>query len=187
MIFFQCAAFPNIERNLCIPPRAELDDSSSGSLDSSDVNSVPPAVSPSGVDDAEVAPRQASGQEEMVLEEPQGNPPNPRSKGVKTPQGSKSGFVPDTAPDSTVPVRGGRTPSKRSKPSEPATSVQPEAPDNLLEVLEGATIDEEHRTVMSTVIQRVQSTKSGLIEACASLLTGFQVNRNMSNYLPHRQ
>ena len=84
--------------------------------------------------------------------------------------------MPDTAPDSTVPVRGGRTPSKRSKPSKPATFVQPEEPDNLLEVLEGATIDEEHRTVMSTVIQRVQSAKSGLTEACASLLIGFEVS-----------
>src|SRR3954470_7354276 len=151
---------------------------------SSDVNSVPPAVFPRGVGDTEVAPRQASGQEEMVLEEPQGNPPDPRSKGDETPQGSKSGFAPDTAPDSIVPVRGGRTPSKRSKPSEPAASVQPEAPDNLLEVLEGATINEEHRTVMGTVIQRVQSAKSGLTEACSSLLTGFQVNKNVLNYLP---
>src|SRR3954470_17243196 len=111
---------------------------------SSDVNSVPPAVFPRGADDAEVAPRQASGQEEIVLEEPQGNPPDPRSKGDETPQGSKSAFVPDTAPDSTVMGHGGRTPSKRSKPSEAATSVQLEAPDNLLEVLEGAAIDEEH-------------------------------------------
>src|SRR4051812_23477330 len=126
MIFFSCAAFPNIEHNLCSPPWAGLDDSSSGSLDLSDVNSVPPVVSPCEADDAEVAPRQASGQEEMVLEEPQGNPLDPRSKGDETPQGSKSGFVPDNVPDSTVPVRGGRTSSKRSKPSEPAASVQPE-------------------------------------------------------------
>src|SRR3954469_15081552 len=150
------------------------------------MDSVPPAVSPHKVDDAEAASRQM-GQEEVVLEEPQGNPQDPRSKGDKTPQGSQSGFEPYTMPDSIVRVHGGRTPSKRSKPSEPATSVQPEAPDNLLEALEGATIDEEHRTVMSTVVQRVQSAKSGLNEACTSLLTGFQVNRNVLNYLPHRQ
>ena len=90
---------------------------------------------------------------------------------------------PDTVPESsTIPDRGRRTPSKRSKPSEPAASVQPEAPDNLLEVLEGAAIDEEHHTVMSTVIQRVQSAKIGLTEACASLLTGFEVSKNMSKY-----
>ena len=90
-------------------------------MDSSDVNSVLPAVSPRTADDAEVASQRAPGQEEVVLEEPQGDLPDPRSKGDKTPKGSKSGFVPDTAPESsTVPDRGRRTPSKRSKPSEPA-------------------------------------------------------------------
>ena len=144
------------------------------------MNSVPPVVSPRTADDTEVASQQASGQEEVVLEEPQGDLPDPRSKGDKTPQGSKSGFVPDTVPESsTGPDRGRRTPSKRRKPSEPAASVQPEVPDNLLEVLDGASIDEEHRTIMSTVIQKVQSTKSGLTEACASLLTGFKVSKNM--------
>ena len=116
----------------------------------------------------------------MVPEEPQGNLLDSRSEGDKAPQGSKSGFVPDTAPaSSTVPDHGRRTPSKRSKPSEPAASVQPEVPDNLLEVLDDASIDEGHRTIMSTVIQKVQSAKSGLTEACASLLTGFEVSKNM--------
>ena len=32
------------------------------------------------------------------------------------------------------------------------TSVQPEAPDNLLEALQGASIYEEHRTIMSAVV-----------------------------------
>ena len=66
-------------------------------------------------------------------------------------------------------------PSKRSEPTEPVTSVQPEAPDNLLEVLNGASVDEEHHTIMSAVIQKVQSAKSGLTEAYAGLLTGFEV------------
>ena len=116
----------------------------------------------------------------MVLEEPQGDLPDPRSEGDKAPQGSKSGLKPDTMPESsTIPDRGRRTPSKRSKPPEPAASVQPEAPDNLLEVLEGASIDEEHRTIMCTVIRKVQSAKSGLNEACAGLLTGFEASKNM--------
>ena len=59
----------------------------------------------------------------------------------------------------------------------PMTSVHPEAPDNLLEALRSASIDEEHRTIMSTVIQKVQSAKSGLSEACASLLIGFEVSK----------
>jgi len=57
----------------------------------------------------------------------------------------------------------------------PVTSVHPKAPDNLLEALRSASIDEEHRTIMSAVIEKVQSAKSGLTEACASLLTGFEV------------
>ena len=63
----------------------------------------------------------------------------------------------------------------------PVTPVQPEAPDNLLEVHEGASIDEEHRTIMSAVVQKVQSAKNGLTEACTSLLTGFEVSKESVN------
>ena len=59
--------------------------------------------------------------------------------------------------------------------------IQPEAPDNLLEVLKGASIDEEHRAIMSTVVQKVQSAKSRLTEACTSLLTGFEVSKECLN------
>ena len=62
----------------------------------------------------------------------------------------------------------------------PMTSVMPEASDGLLEALHGASMDEEHRTLMSAVIQKVLSAKSGLTEACTSLLTGFEVcSKNM--------
>ena len=63
----------------------------------------------------------------------------------------------------------------------PVTPVQSEAPDNLLEVLKGASIDEEHCTIMSAVVQKVQSAKSGLTEACTSLLTGFEVSKESVN------
>ena len=63
----------------------------------------------------------------------------------------------------------------------PAASVQPEASDNMLEVLQGASIDEERRTIMSAVVQKVQSAKSGLTEACTSLLTGFEVSKECVN------
>ena len=43
-------------------------------------------------------------------------------------------------------------PSKKGRPTTPVTSVQPEAPDNFLEVLNGASIDEQHHTIMSVVI-----------------------------------
>ena len=58
----------------------------------------------------------------------------------------------------------------------PMASVHPEASDNLLEVLRGASIDEEHHTIMRAVVKKVQSAKSGLTGACASLLTGFEVS-----------
>ena len=117
------------------------------------MNSLPTASSPRPTDDTEVLSQQVPSREEVVLEAPQGDLPDSRSKGDKTPQGSKSGFVPDTAPESsTVLDRGRRTPAKRSKPIEPASSAQLEAPDNLLEVLKGASIDEEHHTIMSTVV-----------------------------------
>ena len=75
-----------------------------------------------------------------------------------------------------VPDSGRRPPSKRGKTPVPVTFVHPEAPDNLLGALCKASIDEEHHTIMSAVVQKVQSAKSGLTEACASLLTGFEVS-----------
>ena len=74
----------------------------------------------------------------------------------------------------------GRQPlSKGGQPPVPMTSVHPEASDNLLETLQGASIDEEHRTLMSTVIEKVCSTKIGLTEAYASLLIGFEVSNKI--------
>ena len=61
-------------------------------------------------------------------------------------------------------------------PIPPVTSVHPEAPDNLLEALQGVSIVEEHRILMGTMVERVRSVKSGLTDACTSLLTGFEVS-----------
>ena len=92
------------------------------------------------------------------------------------PQGNLSDFAPDSAPEPVVaPESSGRPLHKKGKTVTPAASVQPKVPDSLLEALNGASIEEEHRTVMSAVIQKVQLAKSGLIEACSSLLTGFEV------------
>ena len=124
-------------------------------MDSSDVNSLslPTATSPRPTDDAEVESQKGLSQEDVVLEVPQGDLPDSRRKGDETPKGSKSGPGPDTAPEpSVVPDSGRRPPSKKGKPTTPVTSVQPEAPDNFLEVLNGASINEEHRTIMSAVI-----------------------------------
>ena len=61
-------------------------------------------------------------------------------------------------------------------PLPPVVPVHPGAPDNLMEALRGTSVMEEHRVLMGTVIEKVQSAKSGLNEACSNLLTGFEVN-----------
>ena len=83
----------------------------------------------------------------------------------------------NTIPEAhTTPKSGKQPPSKEGgAPIPPVTSVHPEAPDALLEALQSASIIEEHRVLMGTVVERVQSVKSGLTEACTSLLTGFEV------------
>ena len=88
------------------------------------------------------------------------------------------GPQPNTAPEVHVAPDSGRPPLSKEggEPTPPVTSVHPEAPDRLLEALRGASIVEEHRTLMSTVIEKIQSAKSGLTEACTSLLTGFEVS-----------
>ena len=73
-----------------------------------------------------------------------------------------------------VPNSGGQPLVREGEPSVSRTFVAPEASDCLLEALRGASLDEEHRTLMSAVIQKVSSPKSGLTEACTSLLTGLR-------------
>jgi len=138
--------------------------------------SLPTASSPLPTDGAKVESRRGQNQEEVVLEAPQGDLPDSQPKGGKAPEGSKSGRGPDTTPEpSTVPETGRQRLHKKGTPTTPEASVQPEALDHLLEALNGASINVKHCTVMSAVIQKVQSAKSGLTEACSSLLTGFEV------------
>ena len=87
------------------------------------------------------------------------------------------GPQPNTIPETYMaPESGGQPPSKEGHvPIPSVTSVQPEAPDTLLEALRSASIDEEHHTLMGMVVERIQPTKSGLTEACTSLLIGFEV------------
>ena len=142
-----------------------------------DSDPLPTATSPCLTDNAEVLSQEAPGRGETVPEAPRGGLPDSGSRRDKAPKSSEFGPQPNTAPDPpAVPGSGRRPPSKRGKTPVPVTSVHPEAPDNLLEALRSASTDEEHRTIMSAVIQKVQSAKSGLTEACASLLTGFEVS-----------
>ena len=126
-----------------------------------DMDSLPTASTPRDVDDAEVGSREGTCQEGEAPEVPQVNLPD---------------FALDSAPESEVaPESDGRPLRKKGKTVTPAASVQPEVPDTLLEALNGASIKEEHHTVMSAVIQKIQLAKSGLTEPCSSLLTGFEV------------
>ena len=66
-----------------------------------------------------------------------------------------------------IPSKGGRTPT--------AASGGPEAPDILKNMLRQASVSEEHHTLMGMVVEKVLYAKSGLNEARASLLRGFEV------------
>ena len=108
------------------------------------------------MDDVEVLSQGAPSRGETVPEAPQGDLPDSRREGSKTPKGSKFAPQPNAALEPpVVPDSGRRPPSKRGKPSLPVTCVHPEAPDALLGALRGASIDEEHRTIMSAVIKKV--------------------------------
>ena len=125
----------------CSPAKDDLPASSSGSLGTSDMDSLPTASTPLDTDDAELGSQEGTHQEEEAPEVPQGNLPD---------------FAPDSAPEPAVVPESGRRPlRKKGKTVTPAASVQPEAPHNLLEALNGASIEEEHRTVISAVIQKV--------------------------------
>ena len=126
------------------------------------------------------------GQGEAVPETPSGEIPVAGLMGEKTPMDSdgggrsQTGPQPNTAPETQVVPNSGRQPlSKGGEPRVPMTSVHLEASDNLLEALHSASIDEEHYTIMSTVIEMVRSAKSRLTEAWASLLTGFEVSNKV--------
>ena len=71
------------------------------------------------------------------------------------------------------PVRPEDNPMVARSPQYPAPSGM--RSDALRDLLERATISEEHHTLMGTVIERILSTESGLHEAFMSLLMGFEV------------
>ena len=144
------------------------------------------ATTPRPADDTEVLPQRIPEWGAMVLETPQHKIPDVGHMGGKIPidyadeSRGKLGSQLDTAPEPPKVPDSGRQPlAKEGEPPVPMTSVHPEASNNLLEALRGASIDEEHRTIMSAVIEKDRSTKSGLTEACASLLTGFEVSNHI--------
>ena len=147
------------------------------------MNSLPTAMSPRPADDTEVLSQRLPEMGEVALEAPQGSVPDIGLTGFKIPADrvgesrSKPGSQPNTVPEPlVVPDLGGQPLVMEGGPSTSRTSIAPQAPDCLLEALRGASLDKEHRTLLSAVIQKVSSAKSGLTEAWTSLLTGFEVS-----------
>ena len=146
--------------------------------------SAPTAYSPKDKGDAEVLSRRTSLGWGEAQEVPEGEASVAGHQGepilMETGGEGRIQFGPQ--PDSiqetdTAPESGMQPPSKEGgMPIPPVTPVQPGAPDDMLEALRGASIVDEHRILMGTVIARVQSAKSGLTEACSSLLTCFEVS-----------
>ena len=81
---------------------------------------------------------------------------------------------PAGAEDSYVAPQGSPRPAfERGHRTSPAPSGA--RPEELKILLGRASILEEHRALMGTVIERISSAESGLHEAVKSLLTGFEV------------
>ena len=66
------------------------------------------------------------------------------------------------------------SPSPAGPGSSAPTGVRPV---ELQDLLERASTSEDHRTLMSMVIERISSAESGLPEAVGSLLTGLEVRK----------
>ena len=82
---------------------------------------------------------------------------------------------PAVAEDSYVAPRGSPRPAfERGHGTSPAPSGA--RPEELKILLGQASISEEHRALMGTVIERISSIESGLYEAVKSLLTCFEVH-----------
>ena len=111
----------------------------------------------------------------MMKTMPQGETSIAQGPGCAVPTGTndKGPGLFDLQPETTlglgkhIPSKGVHTPT--------AASRDPEAPDTLMDMLQHASVSEEHRTLMGTVVERILSTKTGLNEAFMGLLRGFEV------------
>ena len=148
--------------------------------------SPPPSYSPSAKgDDEEVSRRTSSDQgkvPEIIRVAPQDDSRAVGHMGekalVETDDAGRVLFdpQPNSIPETYTVPESSERPSPKRGGMPPVTSVQPEVPDHLLEALQGASIVDEHRAHMGTVVEKVRSVKNGLTEACASLLAGFEVS-----------
>ena len=84
----------------------------------------------------------------------------------------------DTPPSAAPPDEAG-------EPEVSSRRVSP-SPEGLKDLLERASISEEHHMLMNTMIGRISFTESGLYKAARSLLAGFEVREKMYLWIePH--
>ena len=129
------------------------------------MSSPPAQSSPTKGDDEVVSQRTFPDRgeiPEIIRVAPQDDSSAVGHMGKKAPMGTGDGGQvpfgpqPNAAPETQVVPDSGRQPlSKEGEPPVPMTSVHLEAPDRLLEALQGASIVEEHRTLMSPLIEKV--------------------------------
>ena len=157
--------------------------------------SPPPAYSPGARDDTEVLSQRTApkgGAQDTVREAPQGKTSTAGHMGEPIPMETgeegriQLGPQPNTIMETHMaPELCEQPPLKEGgAPLPPVAPVHPGAPDNLMEALRGASVVDEHRVLMGAVIEKVQSAKSGLNEACSNLLTGFEVS-DIEREKPH--
>jgi hypothetical protein len=139
----------------------------------------PQTFSPDRADDSEVSSRRISPDQQAVRgimkTTPEGDTSAVQSPGHADPMGTNnkgpglSGLQPGTTLESGKHIlsKGVRTPA--------AAPRDPGAPDTMTGMLQHASVSEEHRTLMGTVVERILSAKSGLNESFMSLLRGFEV------------
>ena len=103
--------------------------------------------------------------------------------GEKIPMGADGGghlefgSQPDAISETNTALESSRRPPspEGGVPVPLATSVQLEVSDALLAALKSASIVDEHCALMGAVIEKIQSTESGLNGSCISLIRGFEV------------
>ena len=138
-----------------------------------------PAYSPGARDDTEVLSRRTApkgGAHDVVREAPQGGTSTAGHMGEPIPmETGKEGRIqfdpqPNTIPETHMaPESGEQPPLKEGGASPPPVApIHPGAPDELMGALRSTSVVDEHHILMGMVIEKVQSTKSGLNEACSA-------------------
>ena len=146
----------------------------------------PKAPSPRYVNNTEASSQKDPGKgggEELVKAAPGTQTSGAGHMGWKIPMGADGGghlefgSQPDAIPETNTAQESSRQPPSTGGgvPVPPAISVQPEVSGALLVALKNASIVDEHHALMGAVIEKIQSTESGLNEACISLIRGFEV------------